>query len=301
MIRWLTQLSNFWKGFLQAVLAAVIFYGGAVLEQWIQQQDLAPGGIVRGIALFLMILLAVLLYVGMRSHIEAAERIDADRRAELAYAASRMDYLVAEQVKDLSTKEWCTMSPDEAIGKAFASSRRLELIVKAVHDLFDAKHSAAGVKKVDFEVTFMTKSLLDDGVTIAAYANSTGRAPISMNKRQANAALYKDTEVGRMYAAEKPSLKIIEDTAVPEARYAEIYPGQKERIRSSVVCPVLNGSNVMLGALVVHCDSQRFFKVVDSGHWGPLLEMFAKRLALERIRLEIAHREGAGAFQRKPF
>jgi GAF domain-containing protein len=82
-------------------------------------------------------------------------------------------------------------------------------------------------------------------------------------------------------------MRIVEDTALPSERYQELYPGQKERIRSSVVYPALDDDNGILGTLVVHCNRTGFFKRRDERFWRELLETFAVRLALQKSRLDL--------------
>jgi hypothetical protein len=78
---------------------------------------------------------------------------------------------------------------------------------------------------------------------------------------------------------------IVEDTLAPGAGYDEPYPGQTNRIKSSVVYPVLSSRNAVLGTLVVHCDKVRFFRTGEGRYWREVLEIFAARIALERARL----------------
>ena len=44
--------------------------------------------------------------------------------------------------------------------------------------------------------------------------------------------------------------------------YAQLYPGELERLQSSVIYPILSDTNELLGTLVVHCDKTGF---IDEG------------------------------------
>lgn len=134
-------------------------------------------------------------------------------------------------------------------------------------------------------MTFMTKSYGDGYITIPAAANRDGRAPRSMVLRAQNPQLYEDTVTASIYRASRPSPVIVEDTGT-DAHYAELYAGQKQRIRSSIIYPVLSDSNELLGTLVVHCDRAGFFGSCKTKYWFDLFEIFAKRLALEKMKLD---------------
>jgi len=71
------------------------------------------------------------------------------------------------------------------------------------------------------------------------------------------------------------------------AEYHELYPGQKSRILSSVIYPVSSETNELLGTLVVHCNRIQFFLKEDSKYWSELLEIFSKRIALEKCKLDM--------------
>ncbi|MFT3787635.1 MAG: GAF domain-containing protein [Tepidisphaeraceae bacterium] len=147
-------------------------------------------------------------------------------------------------------------------------------------------HSDGVADRVDFEMTFMTKSYIDHQITIPAAANRDMRTPRSMVLRKENPEIYSNTETASVYRAARPAAIIVEDTSNAGANYAELYAGQKERIRSSIIYPVLSDSNELLGTLVVHCDSPAFFSNSRQRFWFDLLEVFAKRIAVEKMKLD---------------
>lgn len=110
-----------------------------------------------------------------------------------------------------------------------------------------------------------------------------------MQQRSSDTTVYDRTVTADLYRAQSPDLQIIEDTEAPQASYAELYAGQKQRIKSSVVCPVLSSESVLLGTLVLHCDSKKFFKEKDRRSWRQFCELFTKRLALEKLLLDCAY------------
>jgi GAF domain-containing protein len=108
-----------------------------------------------------------------------------------------------------------------------------------------------------------------------------------MNTRETNPKRYENTETAAIYREESPRGRIIEDTESHDD-YAELYPGQKARIKSSIIWPVLSANNVLVGTLVMHCDRAQFFKKSEAKFWREVCEVFAKRLAQEKLRLDKA-------------
>ena len=105
--------------------------------------------------------------------------------------------------------------------------------------------------------------------------------------RKDNIHIYDDTETAKLYLAKKPGPIIVADTSA--SGYAEIYPLQKERIRSSIVYPILSDENVVLGTLVVHCDKPGFFTENKQKFWSDVLEIFVKRISVEKMKLDYLH------------
>ena len=66
------------------------------------------------------------------------------------------------------------------------SLHNIKLLVEYLYALFESNYGQSEEleRRINFEVTFMTKSFIDGNITIPAYANRDKRAPISMAKRQ---------------------------------------------------------------------------------------------------------------------
>ncbi len=139
----------------------------------------------------------------------------------------------------------------------------------------------------------MTKSYRDHQITIAAWANRNGRMPVSLAMRESDPSVYAKTVTGQVYQDARPHARLIEDTA--QYDYVELYDRQRDRIKSSVVYPVLSDGMVLLGTLVMHCDKAGFFRQDEIKFWGELLEVFAKRIALEKMKLDQVIFVSAGA------
>ncbi|MBN2830021.1 MAG: hypothetical protein JXR56_06855, partial [Candidatus Cloacimonetes bacterium] len=61
---------------------------------------------------------------------------------------------------------------------------------------------------------------------------------------------------------------------------------QKDRIKSSIVYPVLSPKNELMGTIVLHCDKSSFFKKEDKQLWSDILELYAKEIAREKVMLD---------------
>lgn len=114
-----------------------------------------------------------------------------------------------------------------------------------------------------------------------------------MLTRSENKEIYKDTVVAELYNEEKQGkeakMRIIENTSASNSNYAELYSEQKQRIRSSIVFPVFSSRKSILGAIVVHCDKENFFKKKDEKYWHELMNLFAIYIAKEKLILDMAN------------
>ena len=171
-------------------------------------------------------------------------------------------------------------------------------IVNQCFEFFDSTFSTPGelVKTVNFEVTFMTKSYKDNKITIPAACNREHTQPSSMLQREQNPRIYDNTVTAEVYkeyeSNQKPQIHIISDTSTPhisngEKEYHFIYAGQGERIKSSIVLPIISHKNELLGTLVVHCDKPNFFKHKRKKFWKELLDIFSVEIGKEKIYLDI--------------
>ena len=169
---------------------------------------------------------------------------------------------------------------NENIYKCFLHN--IQLMVDKCYDFFVSSFSSGKilVKDVKFEVTFMTKSYKDSHITIPCSCNREKRTPTSMLYRNENPTIYDNTVTAEVYKEyeehRKPTFRIIEDTTTTDkVTYNFIYENQKSRIKSSVVMPILSHKNELLGTLVVHCDTPKFFEEKQKNFWYEILQLFA--------------------------
>lgn len=203
----------------------------------------------------------------------------------ILYAFSQAQRFVTENQEIINSDYKRFIDPNKMAENIMDNFKNL---VEKIYSIFEAQYGKSDEieNRINFEVTFMTKSYIDHEITIPAYANREKRAPKSMLKRKTNIEIYDNTVTASIYREENPSLHIIENTDDRKQNYQEIYPGQISRIQSSLVFPILSPDNILLGTLVVHCNSKLFFKQVDFKYWTDLLEIFSKYIGLLKIKLD---------------
>jgi hypothetical protein len=303
LVAWYDSRSLGERTFLASLAAGAAFYSSALMAVGISKTvgEQAPGGSTAVHAAVFLVLLTTGIFAS-RYFLTVRHRIRDERDAKTAFqlhAYAHVDRLVAKQI------DWAGRRDD--MRKAWGLGPRVfQEIVQRAYETFEAGYGRApeAAERIDFEVTFMTKSYHDGKITIPAYANRDGRAPRSMVLREKNPDIYDNTVTARIYREQRPSPHIVENTDAKAADYQELYPDQKKRIRSSIVYPVLSHQNTLLGTLVVHCDKNGFFEERDQKYWFDVVEIFAKRLALAKQRLDLSvEPEGGGLPHRveEPF
>ncbi len=181
-------------------------------------------------------------------------------------------------------------------------------IQSAVNKCYDFFYSSFGgdkilIEETKFEVTYMTLSYIDSKITIPCSCNKEKRTPTSMLMREKNPDIYKDTVTAEIYKEYndhcKPSFKIIENTVQETStkqKYHFVYDNQKDRIKSSVVLPILSHKNELLGTLVVHCNVPNFFKEEQRLFWYEILQLFASEIGKNKLLLDAMVSKGSEPF-----
>lgn len=281
--KWLHQRSRTSRALWSALVTALTFYFGRLLSVHIastikldQQYETAFHA-----ALFVVLLvIIVFIYRVLVDALDVYQQTMDSERATILHAYNLCDQITAEKSSELEN----TGSAEEALSIVACSTtlRGVQRVVQAAYQTFEAAYGKASASedRIDFEVTFMTQSLIDNKITIPAAANKDGRMPRSMELRKTNANIYDSTVTADLYRVQSPRIRIVPNTE-DSHDYKELYPNQKARIKSSVVFPILSNKNRLLGTLVVHCDRTHFFDLSKEKYWSDLLEIFAKRLALE--------------------
>lgn len=315
------------QGLKTALSAMVTFgalYGSAILENQVQalsENTLWPKTWGHAAAVALAVLI---FYIGKWVWRDLERAYDARKEADARALRAREEERSSTQAYAKSVVSqhtvWITrriaVEGDSAIsqGKAEAylaavvgGQQAIQNLVSIAYQLFESRYglSHKNESQVDFEVTFMTKSYVDGGITIPASANRSGRAPRSMSNRAGNPTLYDNTVTAEIYRSQNPETRLVSDTDGDHDNYHEIYAGQKRRIKSSLIHPVFSPANELLGTLVVHCNRKGFFQVEDRDYWVELLEVFSRPIGLEKELLDSLCQKGGsklvGVAFEKPF
>ncbi len=301
LVAWYESLSSWPRTLVAALAAAIPFYFAAFLGNSVAGAvQLGRGyGLAIHAAVFI-VLLTVIVFLG---RLVQGYREQLRDRRERQNAALLHAHVLTDRTVVAATRRLRTWNGDAAsfVCSYVTAVDAIQGLVNAAYAAFEANFSsiAGSDDRIDFELTFMTKSYQDGLITIPVAANRDGRAPRSMVLRKTNANIYDDTVTASTYRSQRPAPIIVEDTANEEAHYTELYPGQKQRIRSSIIFPVLDDSNQLLGTLVAHCDRPGFFSCQDQKFWFDLMEVFAKRIALEKLKMDRLMEvfEGGGALE----
>uniref|UniRef100_UPI0013D0ACD6 hypothetical protein n=1 Tax=Myxococcus vastator TaxID=2709664 RepID=UPI0013D0ACD6 len=202
LIGWYAGLRPTQKSIVRVLFSFGGFYGGIVAEYYAAKEldGLGVGPLLlRAIAMGLAALALFGVSSVFASRLDDVLETERRRQEQLAYASSLIDQYVTGQVEGVATAGDVSGSKEAFIQRLVSSRQRIQELTAKVHQFFESKYgqSAKIEEKIDFEVTFMTKSYIDDGITIPAHANRMGRAPKSMLERPGNPDRY-----GRSITAE---------------------------------------------------------------------------------------------------
>jgi GAF domain-containing protein len=289
-IVWYRSLKPAVKSLIWAALFVLPVLGSALVSYYLK---LTLETTFRRELLEVAVLFVVFAFV--RRYIELrCEILDqADDRQRNAHAQTfvALDSIIATCMEQLhaAMDAYQRHGPEnggELVKLLLGSLEHIQALVNALYEVVQGQFSQAGSLRgeINFEVTFMTRSYQDNEITIYASQNRDHRAPSSLLLRPQNKLLYDGTVTADIYRQPRPALRVVEDTAT--ADYQAVYPGQLDRIKSSIVYPVLSDKSELLGTLVVHCDRTGFFKAADAPFWTRLIEPFAKRVAFEKMKFD---------------
>ncbi len=289
LLNWYDNLPTSLRLGILALFTALPFYFSAFLSYSFSQTANLQGykGLLLHSVIFIVLLaIVVFLYRYIAFLRQEKMRDISERNAAIMHAHAQSERLIIDELEKLNTVD----SLGENFQEAFiVSIKDIKRIVQAAYNTFEGSFGKSNTieQRIDFEVTFMTKSYIDNEITIPASANREGRAPGSMILREKNPKIYDNTVTASVYRETRPTIHIIEDTLNSEAGYHEIYSGQTDRIKSSIIYPVCSDRNILLGTLVVHCDKPGYFKKSDEKYWIDVLEIFSKRIALCKLKLDM--------------
>lgn len=297
------------------------------MKKWIINNYVHISNIISAIASILLSLLASYIYDKMKS--EEATGVNIYIVITLIIFAAGIIILLSLLSKHIKNRIFKDEDLNKYIQKAYLAIQDYSLesqsylqekdsqdlngwflqnIQSAVNKCYEFFYSSFGgnkilIEEIKFEVTYMTLSYIDSKITIPCSCNKEKRTPTSMLMRSKNPDIYQNTVTAEVYKEYnehcKPSFKIIENTVQETSstqQYHFVYDNQKDRIKSSVVLPVLSHKNELLGTLVVHCNSTSFFKEDQRLFWYEILQLFASEIGKNKLLLDATVKKGSEPF-----
>ena len=279
--RWLARRAESTVAGFQAAAVGVLAWFGAALGVWLSGKTEKQ---------FLIVSISGIVFVTIisffaRSAIRLRLMFTSQRASSIAFVHSQLDDLV-------STEQSCVESNTGVLEVPGTPLTTIANLVKALYDLLESKYQDTSVpgERIYIEACFMARSYIDGRVTISAWANNEGRKPTSLSMRPTQPDIYDRTVTADLFREaerKRPEPRLIEDTA-SDSSYHHLYPTQHQRIRSTIVYPVLSSSSKLLGTLVVTADRPRYFGYNDRAFWFSLMNLYERRIALEFLRLDAA-------------
>lgn len=290
LMKYYDQLSNIISSVLSIVLSLLAEHFYSKLTQESEPTDRDVYVIVTlGIFLLMIIILTSLLSKVLKNYIFKDSKYDAC--IQKAYFAIQQLSLECQE----SLQETCDGKIDNQKLLTWILNS-MQLTVEKCYNFFCTSFDSGGslIEEIKFEVTFMTLSYKDSKITIPCSCNKERRTPTSMLMRiNGQNDIYDNTVTAEIYNEYKqnckPSFKVIEDTS---QNYRFIYNNQSDRIKSSIVLPVLSHKSELLGTLVVHCNSSGFFKENKKDFWYEIMQLFASEIGKYKLMLDYIVKDG---------
>ena len=292
---WFHNLQPSIKAAITSFFAVLAFVIGALLESGVQRiGGSQPGDVPWGL---FWILLSVFIAAAMGAvhfwynRVLESQKQDREiRERAIADARERITKLNVEQlIRCDALMERESVSLSELRSVLICELERINRLITAAWEVVNSHHnvSVAATDRLNFEMTLITQSLCDSELTIASWCNRDNFRPKSLLLRtEGDKTIYHRTEAAKMIEKRITDTLVIEDTSAPTENYEALYEGQKARIRSSVLYPILSPKSEHLGVLVLHCERTKFFRVNDARYWRELFSVFGPSIALELERIK---------------
>jgi len=291
LARYIAGLPSAKRSALEALVTATVFYFGAYLSTSISNAAILPsnyGLAIHATVFVVLLFIVVFLSRAIERRLHQLEQEKELEKTTISRAYALCDKILTERSHRLESDGNKDTRLLEQLG---LSIKNIQGFIDSAYNTFESTYGKSSISsdRIDFEVTFMTRSFVDSYITIPAAANRDGRQPRSMILRKDNPDIYSNTVTASVYKMTSPHMVIIEDTSNPISQYQELYPSQTDRIKSSLIYPVFSNQNRLLGTIVVHCDKNGFFKHDKKKYWVDMLEIFSKKIAYEVLKIEAMH------------
>ncbi len=194
---WYCDLSSQKQLLLNSSITAILFFFSAIVTNLIADGlgELKRGTIILLYSLAFIMIFVIIITVAnvLKSHIEKIKRTAREEKETIAQAYILCDRVISASMKMIDDN--LHLNGDYSGAIEGYPLKNIQEIVDATYSTFE---SAYGVsvnieKRIDFEVTFMTKSYVDNKITIPASKNRDGRSPQSMVLRKNKPDIYDKT------------------------------------------------------------------------------------------------------------
>ncbi|HSE19584.1 MAG TPA: hypothetical protein VLB46_21165 [Pyrinomonadaceae bacterium] len=292
---WFHNLQPSVKAAITAFWAMLAFTVGALLESGVQriggdQPSDVPWGLFWILTSLVIAVALGTVHFWYNRVLDFQKRDREIRERAIADARERITKLNVEHLVSCDAlMENESVSLPELRSVLICELDRIHRLITAAWEVVNSHHnvSVATTDRLNFEMTLITQSLCDSELTIASWCNRDNFRPKSLLLRtKGDKTIYRRTEAAKMIEKRITDTVVIEDTSAPTENYEPLYEGQKMRIRSSVLHPILSPKSEHLAVLVLHCERTKFFRLGDTRYWRELFSVFAPSIALELERIK---------------
>ena len=191
IVLWFYRLSIWPRLAISSLVAAIPFYFAAYLSYSVAEtmkKDTSPFLLLLFHAtIFIVMLTCVIFIFRVFSLYRDQLKMESEKVKEnLLHSYSICERTITEKISFVSS---CDNLRENFLEAFITSLKYIQNIVDSLYQSLESEFGKAfsNNERIDFEVTFMTKSYIDGNITIPASANKDGRTPYSMLIRRSGA------------------------------------------------------------------------------------------------------------------
>lgn len=251
-----------------------------------------------GVFLFLFLILAILMFIGEKIKKAIMSSLFTIQEKDLLNAFKSVNELEIN-LRHYIENKLATVNLENlnSLKRILIETKKynIEEIIKKCYEFFQNTYGKEkGLSnEIEFEVNFMTKSYLDDEITISVSCNKKHLHPKSIAIRYRyeennfdNQRVYEKTETAKIYENNSTCMTLISNTSDGKSGYVFLHENQENRIKSTIISPVLSNNSLVIGTIVVNSDQKNFFKEIDRKFWDDLISVFSVEIAKEKVILD---------------
>ena len=209
IILYYAKAQGFVRDIVQMLFALIVFYAGGLMpDRVVEFLRVEEYHKVFVEVIFVFVLVSI--FVGVRAFFrriyEKMQESEIQQKRSLENASAAMQRVVAERIRETRIP---INESDAMVHKGIASMECLRTIVKNLYTQLEGEFGESELlhERIEFEVTFMALSYSDGMITIPAFANRFGRAPVSMKFREENGRIYDSTVTADLFRSDRPEIE----------------------------------------------------------------------------------------------